>query len=88
MNLEKQVRLREDWGSSDPMEAGPALRRCVSGRCRLSGPMTFGYRAGEVAREMGYASASGVGQAVKRVEAGSPQLKKSIQRIKQKLTSG
>jgi REP element-mobilizing transposase RayT len=52
------------------------------GRCH------FGYPAGEVARQMGYASASGVGQAVKRVEAGNPQLNKSVQRIQQKLTNG
>ena len=47
----------------------------------------FGYRATEVARAFGYASASGVGQAAKRVESGSTQLQKSVKRVKRKLTN-
>jgi hypothetical protein len=36
--------------------------------------------------QMGYASASGVGQAVKRVTAGNPELDKALQRVEQKPT--
>ena len=75
--------IRPDrWGRGRRSDDASRAVAAYLGRCH------FGYRAGEVAREMGYASASGVGQAVKRVEAGNPQLKKSIQRIKQKLTNG
>ena len=44
--------------------------------------------SGILAREMGYASASGVGRAVKRMQADNRELNKSVERIEQKLTNG
>jgi putative transposase len=70
------------WGPGRRSDDASRAVAAYLGRCQ------FGYRAGEVAQEMGYATASGVGQAVKRVEAGNPQLRKSVQRIKRKLTNG
>ena len=74
--------LADRWGRGRRCDDASRAVVAYLGRCH------FGYGAGEVARQMGYSSASGVGQAIQRVEAGNPQLNKSVQRIKRKLTNG
>jgi hypothetical protein len=66
---------RADWSrGSRSNDAGRAVAAHVARR-------RFGYRAAEVAAALGYGSGSAVSHAVRRIENGPPELRRTVDRI-------
>jgi len=71
----------KQWSASRRHDDAPRAVAAYLARRR------YGYRAVEVAKALGYASHGGVVAAIKRIEAASPKLKKTLKKLEHMLTN-
>jgi REP element-mobilizing transposase RayT len=69
------------WAAGRRSDDAARAAAAYLARCR------FGYGAGETAAMLGYRDHSGVGRAVRRVEQGDAELRRTIQRLERRLTN-
>ncbi len=82
-SLDRIVAMVADHFGSDPSQWQPGRRVDDAGRAVAAhlARRHFGYAATEVAVALGYGSHGGVHNAVKRIESGSPALKKAVRKL-------